>query len=105
MPKLEKTIAISLQAAAGVLFVAAGAGARVDDVQLFLFGIPAIASGIGGLMLWGRAAVAPVAPVKEIPSPATEIMQLQETLSSLQNEVMQVRQDREFFQELYAGRK
>ena len=107
MPKLEKVIAAFLQAGAGVLFIAAGALTPQDDVFLVLLGLPAIASGIGGLLLWGRAQKegAPPAPLP----PATEdinakLRQTHELLASLQDEVGRLQEDKRFFQELYSGK-
>jgi hypothetical protein len=54
MGRLEKVIAVSLQVAAGVMLVAAGAASPYDGGIALAFGFPALAAGAGGLLLWGR---------------------------------------------------
>ena len=103
MSRLDKSIAIFLQAGAAALLVTAGAGARVDDVYLFLFGLPGIAAGVSGLLLWGRkeSTQPEVAPKPEPLAIRGDTVAIQEMLSSMQNEISQLREDREFYQELY----
>jgi hypothetical protein len=97
---MEKSISVFLQASSAFMFFSAGAFG--GDAILLL--APAIVSGVAGVALWGRAASGVTLGRKES-RPALEPAptQVMEALSALQDEVAQLRQDREFYRELYAA--
>ena len=96
--RMDKPIAAFLQAGAAVMFAIIGA----TDGDAILLVVPAVASGVAGLMLWGRAAREGALPRKEPPALKSESARMEEMLTSLQEDVAQLRQDREFYRELYA---
>jgi hypothetical protein len=98
---MERWIAGFLQLMAAILFFVMGA--EGDDA--FLLVIPAVVSGVSGLLLWNRARrEEPVIP----PSPApralegSKVDRIEDALTALQADVAQLREDREFYRELYA---
>jgi hypothetical protein len=98
---LEKWIAAALQAAAGVLFVLTGDTGEVG----ILF--PALAAGVAGLLLWGKAARGKVRRPEQPRSSRIEsqVARMEETLVALQEDVGDLRQDRDFYRELYGSER
>ena len=95
---MDKPIAAFLQAGAAAMFTIVG----LSDGDAVLLAVPAVASAVAGLMLWGRAAREGIAPRKEPPAVKSESARMEEMLAALQEDVAQLRQDREFYRELYA---
>lgn len=105
---MEKWIAAFLQASSAVLFIIMGA---INEGEAVVLAVPALASGISGLLLWGRAvrreAELPPEPRKpaELPPTTMPTARVEEMLESLQNEVAQLREEQRFHQELYSGQR
>ena len=95
---MEKPIAAFLQAGAAYMFFAAGAYG--GDATLLI--APAIVSGVAGLVLWGRAARQSERLLSGPAQPDARGAQVQEAIVSLQNDLSQLREDRDFMRELYA---
>lgn len=97
---MEKWIAGFLQLMAALLFFIVGAE---GDDALFLF-IPAFVAGVSGLLLWGRERRAePIIPSRPEPRALEgKVDRIEDTLTALQADIAQLREDREFFRELYA---
>lgn len=97
---MEKWIAGFLQAGSAFMFFATGAIG--EDALLLL--LPAVVSGVSGLLLWNRdrqqAAALPPAPREARPLEA-KVDRIEDTLAVLQGEIAHLREDREFFRELY----
>ena len=94
---MEKPISILLQAGAALMFVHAGTGGNA----VLLVG-PAIVSGIAGLMLWTRSMGGGVVGGRH--SPATlegGTARVEELRAGLQEDVSDLREDRDFYRELY----
>ena len=97
---MEKPIAGFLQAGAAYMFFAAGLFG--GDALLLL--APAIVSGAAGLLLWGRASRRTTASSDEqAPPPDPRLNQVQDALLALQDDVTQIREDRDFMRSLYSG--
>ena len=97
---MDKPIGGFLQASAAFMFFAAGAFGG-DAVLLLL---PAAISGIAGLHLWSRGA-RPALPPKDPPaSLERQVTEVQSSLVSLHEEVRQLREGREFYEQLYPGK-
>ncbi|MEX1184880.1 MAG: hypothetical protein WEF86_16860 [Gemmatimonadota bacterium] len=99
---MEKWIAAFLQVSSAGLFISVGAVG--DEGAAILLLVPAVASGVSGLLLWARgstrsAAPPPVEPRRpaELPTPRIE-----ELLLSLQDDVAQLREEHRFHQELFS---
>lgn len=100
---MDKWIAGFLQAGAAVLlFVGGGQFAAVDDVYAIVLGLPAVASGIAGLLLWGRSERASLSAKEETITLQGQVARVEELAASLNEDVIQLREDREFFRKLYA---
>ena len=99
---MEKWIAGFLQAGGAFMFFAAGAVGN-DGILLLA---PALISGVSGLLLWSRVPSAPpaVAPREEPRQLEAKVDRIEDTLGSLQAEIAHLRDDREFFSELYSER-
>jgi hypothetical protein len=98
---MEKWIAAFLQLMAALLFFVMGA--EGDEALLLI--IPAVASGVSGLLLWNRGRTAPaLAAPKEEPRPIeAKVDRIEDTLTALQGEIAQLREDRDFYRELYGA--
>lgn len=105
---MEKWIAAFLQASSAVLFIMVG---TIGDEESVVLAVPALASGISGLLLWARAVkretALPPEPRKPAELPPTTMLtaRVEEMLESLQNEVAQLRDEQRFHQELYSGQR
>lgn len=103
---MEKWIAALLQVGGAALFFMAGA---ISDEESLLVMIPAAASSVSGMLLWGRAQLSgrstPMAlPAADPPRPLEiKVDRIEDTLSAVQRELIELREDREFMRELYAG--
>lgn len=99
---MEKWIAAFLQLSAALMFFVAGA---VDDVAILLL-LPGVIAGVSGLLLWNRDRTAPpaIAPREEPRPLAAKVDRIEDTLLALQAEISRMREDREFFSELYSER-
>jgi hypothetical protein len=93
---MEKWIAAGLQAGGAFLFAMAGGA---SEVVLLL---PAAASGIAGLVLWGRASRPVLPPPPPAPALEAQVKRVEDLLLDLHADVAQLREDREFFRELYS---
>ena len=100
MDKPIAGIAAFLQAGSAFMFFAVGAFGPGDAVLLLA---PATASGIAGLMLWGRAVKSEPKERKEPPAIQGQSPRLEEILAGLQEDVAQLREDREFYRALYGS--
>lgn len=100
---MEKWIAGFLQASSAFMFFAAGA---FGHEAVLLLG-PAAVSGISGLLLWNRTRKeAPVLPPTREPRPLeAKVDRIEDTLAVLQSEIAHLREDREFFRELYVEQR
>ena len=100
---MDKWIAGFLQAGGAVLFFVAGA---IGDEASLLLLAPAVASSVSGMLLWGRdrsAAQPPVVAPREAPrSIEGKVDRIEDTLVALQRELSDLREDRDFFRDLYA---
>lgn len=92
-----KSSGVALQVGAGFLFVFAG---DMNEIPLLF---PAITSAIGGLILWGKGARALDAPPSPPPAIERAAPPVEELLLALQEDVGRLREDQEFFRELYAA--
>ena len=103
---MEKWIAAFLQAGGAALFFTAGLIS--DEVSLLVL-VPAAASSISGMLLWGRAQLSrpptpvPLAPANPARPLESKVDRIEDTLSAVQRELIELREDREFMRELYAG--
>ena len=97
---MERWIAGFLQLMAAILFIVVGS--EGDDAFLLL--IPAVISGVSGLLLWNRGRRAqPVLPPKPEPRALeAKVDRIEDVLSALQADITLLREDREVFRELYA---
>ena len=100
MDKPIAAVAAFLQASSASMIFAVGA---IGPGYVALLIPPAIASGIAGLMLWGRAAKGESKGRKEPPALEARSSRVEEILVGLQEDVAQLREDREFYRALYAG--
>lgn len=96
---MDKPIAAFLQASSAFMFFAAGAFGPGEGALLFA---PAVASGVAGLMLWGRAAKGEAGGRNQPPALEAHSSRAEEILAGLQEDVAQLREDREFYRALYA---
>lgn len=98
---MEKPIAGLLQAGAAYMFFAAG----MFGGDALLLVAPAVVSGAAGLLLWGRASRQRTPTAEELALPADpRLNQVQDTLKALQDDLSQIREDRDFMRNLYSGR-
>lgn len=98
---MEKPIAGLLQAGAAYMFFAAG----MFGGDALLLVAPAVVSGAAGLLLWGRANRQRTPTASELAQPADpRLNQVQDTLAALQDDLSQIREDRDFMRNLYSGR-
>ena len=100
---MEKWIAGFLQAGSAFMFFAAGA---FGDAAVLLIA-PAAVSGISGLLLWNRdrKEAAPLPPAREPRPLEAKVDRIEDTLAVLQSEISHLREDREFFRELYVEQR
>jgi hypothetical protein len=106
-----QSTAVLLQGGGAFLFVIAGDAGALPP---FLMGVAASGSG---LMLWGigaqaRVGAAPARPepvAAPAPAPAVRAVldphRMEQMLEELQADVSSLREDREFFRQLYAARR
>jgi hypothetical protein len=97
---MDKPIGGFLQASAAFMFFAAGAFGG-DAVLLLL---PAAISGIAGLHLWSRGAKPALPPTDPPASLERQVTEVQSSLVSLHEEVRQLREGRDFYEQLYPGK-
>ena len=100
MDKPIAGIAAFLQAGSAFMFFAAGAFGPGDAALLLG---PALASGAAGLMLWGRAVRSDAGQRREPPAVPPPSSRVEEILAGLQEDVAQLREDREFYRALYGN--
>ena len=85
------------------MFFAAGA---IGEEAILLLA-PAVASGVSGLLLWSRAGREPPAlpPARDARPIEAKVDRIEDTLVVLQTEIAHLREDREFFRELYVEQR
>lgn len=94
---MDKWIAGFLQVGAATLFVFAG---TLEAVPLLF---PAAAAQLAGLALWGRhRASGPELPKPAEPALDARLARIEEVLGSVQTDTEQLREGRDFMEELYA---
>lgn len=100
---MEKWIAGFLQAGSALMFFATGA---IGQEAVFLLA-PALISGVSGLLLWNRERREPASlPPSREPRPLeAKVDRIEDTLAVLQSEIAHLREDREFFRELYVEQR
>ena len=96
---MDKAIGGFLQASAAFMFFAAGAFGG-DAVLLLL---PAALSGVAGVHLWSRSGKQRLPSAEQPARLETQLDQVRESLDALHTEVRQLRDNQEFFGQLYPG--
>jgi len=100
---MDRGIAIFLQVSAAIMLGTLGSVVVHHDTVAVLLLVGGVGFGSAGLILWGRAArlsvTAKQAP-RTLDPPSTR---LEEALIALQQDVAQLREDRDFYQRLYSG--
>src|SRR5690606_28785618 len=85
---------------AAIMFFAAGAFSGTDAMFLVL---PGAASGLAGLLLWGRGAKVSLPETAEQARLQRQVGQVQDSVEALHQEVRMLREGREFDAQLYPG--
>jgi len=98
---LDRAIGAFLQVSAGALCYISGSMFIADDVAVLLL-LPAAGLGASGLALWSRAGRS-ARVGKEPEQLDTQVAQLRELISSMQVDMSQLREERDFLRDLNSG--
>src|SRR5688572_13437026 len=101
---VRRVASLLLFAAAGFMLFEAGVVTTDDDLNALLLSLLAIVIMVGALPLSTRASEEDLLRLSGGDPPARDLKRMEQLLLSLQDDVSQLREDRDFYQSLYTER-